>query len=559
MKELVLHVRNNRESLAFIKQHRVSVARFGDGEIDVIAGASIPYQDYTPELANTLRTILAYQSDENFLVCLPDVFERQERYNAFCRQFWDQHLQHYQALYQEICTADWYGSTFLSRPYIDLEDKSTVGDYFSQLRGLWEGQDILIVEGETSRSGVGNDLFTNCRSVERIICPSRNAYSHYQWIRQQIVQHGKEKLILLMLGPTAKALSWELSKEGLWLVDLGHIDSEYEWYKMGATSKVKLPHKHTAEFNFDTDITFADDVYYIKQIVADYRRNPETPLVSILVAVQNDEKYVEECLNSIFQQKYQQLEVLVVDIGSTDGSSVICKQFADRDQRLRYIRYENTAMSEALTTSLQTATGDYVALFLAKDILRDDFLSVLLEKLWETNADIAIGNYITYSETNQVFHYYVLDKDFCIEKLSPQEAINRQSQWQFNTLCFQMPWGKLYKRQLFEHFIYPGNHDLVSHKLYLQSQSIVFVNKDYYVYREIPQSEQIDVPALLAIWNEKLADLVLASCDLTITLQHFRWLLGIWKKELEEKGQETGATYQLLEQKLDFLQKAETK
>ena len=60
-----------------------------------------------------------------------------------------------------------------------------------------------------------------------------------------------------MLGPTAKALVGELAATGLQLVDIGHIDSEYEWFQMGATSKVKLPHKHTAEHNFDEDITLA--------------------------------------------------------------------------------------------------------------------------------------------------------------------------------------------------------------------------------------------------------------------------------------------------------------
>ena len=72
-----------------------------------------------------------------------------------------------------------------------------------------------------------------------------------------------------MLGSTAKALVGELAATGLQLVDIGHIDSEYEWFQMGATSKVKLQHKHPVELNFDEDITLAAAPEYEAQIIAD--------------------------------------------------------------------------------------------------------------------------------------------------------------------------------------------------------------------------------------------------------------------------------------------------
>ena len=96
---------------------------------------------------------------------------------------------------------------------MDLKDKSASVAHFEKVKKLWDKRDILIVEGENSCSGVGNDLFDNAQSVERIICPSRNVYSKVKDIQEAI--------------------------------DLGHIDSEYEWFKMGATSKVKFSHKHT--------------------------------------------------------------------------------------------------------------------------------------------------------------------------------------------------------------------------------------------------------------------------------------------------------------------------
>ena len=161
----------------------------------------------------------------------------------------------------------WYGSTFISRPYMDLVDKSPSAGYFAKLKQLWQGREIVIVEGVTSRSGVGNDLFSNALSIERIICPSRNAFAKVDAIRHALMQISTDKLILLILGPTAKVLVEDLAAMGYQAIDLGHIDSEYEWFKMGATHKVKLPHKHTAEHNYDEDIIFEQDKDYERQII----------------------------------------------------------------------------------------------------------------------------------------------------------------------------------------------------------------------------------------------------------------------------------------------------
>ena len=256
------------QSLDYLLEKAASVVRFGDGEMDLIAGRSIPYQDFDPELSVRLREMMSMKSDEHMMICLPDVFKGLERYSIDAQNFWKAHLQHHLADYLEICRAPWYGSTFISRPYIDLEDKTPSAGYFAKLKKLWQDKDLLIVEGLTSRSGVGNDLFDGARSIKRIICPSRNAYSKLEAIKQAVREHADNRLILTMLGPTAKVLVYDLVQEGYRALDIGHIDSEYEWFQMGASHKVKLSHKHTAEHNFDQDIEFRDDQAYDSQIVA---------------------------------------------------------------------------------------------------------------------------------------------------------------------------------------------------------------------------------------------------------------------------------------------------
>lgn len=257
------------QSLDYLLEKGASVVRFGDGEMDLVAGRSIVYQDFDPELSARLREIMSMESDEHLMICLPDVFTGLERYSIDAQNFWSlNHLPHFLEKYKNICRAPWYGSTFISRPYIDLEDKTPSVGYFAKLKQLWQDKDLLIVEGETSRSGVGNDLFDGARSIKRIICPSRNAYSKLEAIKQAVREHADNRLILTMLGPTAKVLVYDLVQEGYRVLDIGHIDSEYEWFQMGARHKVKLSHKHTAEHNFDQDIEFRDDQAYDSQIVA---------------------------------------------------------------------------------------------------------------------------------------------------------------------------------------------------------------------------------------------------------------------------------------------------
>ena len=256
------------QSLDYLLEKGASVVRFGDGEMDLVAGRSIVYQDFDPELSARLREIMSMESNERLMICLPDVFTGLERYSIDAQNFWKVHLYYHLADYQEICRAPWYGSTFISRPYIDLEDKTPSAGYFAKLKQLWQDKDLLIVEGLTSRSGVGNDLFDGARSIKRIICPSRNAFSKLESIKQAVREHADNRLILTMLGPTAKVLVYDLVQEGYRALDIGHIDSEYEWFQMGATHKVKLSHKHTAEHNFDQDIEFRDDQAYDSQIVA---------------------------------------------------------------------------------------------------------------------------------------------------------------------------------------------------------------------------------------------------------------------------------------------------
>ena len=166
-------------------------------------------------------------------------------------------------------TENIYSNTFISRPYIDRIDKSKSAHWFDKLKQIWKDKDILIVEGNFTRSGLGNDLFANTKSIKRIIAPSKNAYQKISEIEQMIRENAEDRLILLMLGPTAKLIVDDLQDLKNQLIDLGHIDSEYEWYKMKTLYAVALPNKHSAEF--DLGVTLKKDTTFDNEVVAEIK------------------------------------------------------------------------------------------------------------------------------------------------------------------------------------------------------------------------------------------------------------------------------------------------
>jgi glycosyltransferase family protein len=172
------------------------------------------------------------------------------------------------AWYRATNRDETYGNTFITRYYIDKVDKSRAASTVNALKGMWKGRDIVLIEGEESRLGIGNDLFASVKSVRRIIGPKRNAFARYDEILSEACKLEKGCLFILALGPTATAMAWELHTRGYQALDLGHVDIEYEWFRMGATEKVPIKNKYTNEARDGTDVGDLVDPIYRGQIVA---------------------------------------------------------------------------------------------------------------------------------------------------------------------------------------------------------------------------------------------------------------------------------------------------
>ena len=110
--------------------------------------------------------------------------------------------------------------------------KFDIISYIKKLKKIWDSRDILIIEGYFTRSGIGNDLFNNTKSIKRILCPPENAFRVYNKIinKFKILRIPKSDLILISLGPVASILSYDLCKMGYQVLDIGHADIEYEFF-----------------------------------------------------------------------------------------------------------------------------------------------------------------------------------------------------------------------------------------------------------------------------------------------------------------------------------------
>jgi glycosyltransferase family protein len=149
--------------------------------------------------------------------------------------------------------------------------KDAVGEYFGNIKKIWDNKDILLIEGEKSRLGVGNDLFDNVHSIKRILAPNTEAWDYYNDIVKEVGKYNpKEYLILLALGPTATIMAYDLAIKGYQTIDIGHIDIEYEWYKMGAEKKVPVANKFVNEAGGGAGVGDIIDNKYKTEIVCQF-------------------------------------------------------------------------------------------------------------------------------------------------------------------------------------------------------------------------------------------------------------------------------------------------
>lgn len=208
-------------------------------------------------------------------------------------------------------------------------------------------------------------------------------------------------------------------------------------------------------------------------------------LVSVIVPIYNVEKYLDNCVNSIRNQTYQNLEIILVDDGSPDNCPKMCEEYERNDPRIRVIHKPNGGLSDARNFGIKEAKGKYITCIDSDDYVSRDFIEYLYKLLKETNSDISICNFI---KTKSLSENRVFGNQERIE-LSSEMAIQEML---YARIFTTSAWGKMYKTELFEGIEYPlrkYSEDMyTTYRLLEKAHKIVYGNQVCYYYVHRPNS-----------------------------------------------------------------------
>lgn len=216
-----VRVIDEKETLRVLCERRASLARFGDGEMEIMIGRGIHFQEYNLRLARRLRQILQSPA-EKFLVGIPNFPALQIR-SAGRRRNW----QRYRLMFSHLIRRNReYHSAFVSRPggIVGLES----GQYFQAFEALWAGRDVVLVHN--SAATVSHPLLRLARSIRHVLCPAQHAFRQYSSLLEQAAAFlpMPDVLYLIAAGPTAGVLAWDLAQRGAQAVDIGHLTNVYD-------------------------------------------------------------------------------------------------------------------------------------------------------------------------------------------------------------------------------------------------------------------------------------------------------------------------------------------
>lgn len=209
----------------------------------------------------------------------------------------------------------------------------------------------------------------------------------------------------------------------------------------------------------------------------------ENQLISVIVPIYNVENYLRQCLDSILEQTFHNLEILLVNDGSTDDSGQICQEYLKKDSRIRYFEKENGGLSDARNyDGIERAQGEYLTFIDSDDWVTSTYIEELYIKLQHYNADISITNYFYFQESNATFYKHVFEP--WEKEYDSKYLLEHYFDIQCGDFFLSTAWGKLYKRYLFEHLRFAkgmtSEDAALTYKVYDLADKIVYFHKDSY-------------------------------------------------------------------------------
>ena len=250
-------------------------------------------------------------------------------------------------------------------------------------------------------------------------------------------------------------------------------------------------------------------------------------LISVIVPIYNVEKYLNKCIESIINQSYSNLEIILVDDGSKDSSGIMCDNYILKDKRIKVIHKENGGLSDARNVGIEKAKGEYIVFIDSDDWIDEKMIEILYNIIKKNNSDISICDYfLAYNEEIQT-----QKEDIEIINLSNIEALKTIYDKDLG-VCMIVAWNKLYKRNLFKDDIrYPygkiHEDEFTTYKLLYKAEKISYTKQKMYYYRQRENS-------ITSSFNKKRLDCLEAFDERVKYMKYIVKNESLYKKTLKE-------------------------
>lgn len=210
-------------------------------------------------------------------------------------------------------------------------------------------------------------------------------------------------------------------------------------------------------------------------------------LVSVVLPIYNVDKYLIKCIETVINQTYKNIEIILVDDGSTDNSGTICDTFKEKDNRIKVIHKKNGGLSDARNIGLKNAHGRYICFIDSDDYISEKYVEKLYKLIKINNAQIALCNFQRVDENEQI----ISEEKILSEILSGKETLEKLNNKNFYPSSV-VAWNKLYDISLFDNILYPigklHEDEFTTYKLYYIAPKVAITSEVLYYYRVVQTS-----------------------------------------------------------------------
>lgn len=219
-----------------------------------------------------------------------------------------------------------------------------------------------------------------------------------------------------------------------------------------------------------------------------HQKNITHPLVSVIIPVFNTEETLARCVNSVSNQSYCNLEILLIDDGSKDKSAMICESLAAKDPRIRVYHQCNKGLSAARNTGMRHATGEYLTFVDSDDSICPQMTETLLAALQTTDCSIAVSDIAMIGPAGNADHLITRPSSTMDEYAYWNEALMCSASR--NSIQFIVSWGKLYRKSIFNDIQFDAGKlhedEFIIHRIIHKAQKITFAPGAPYLYYSNP-------------------------------------------------------------------------